>query len=776
MKIKKNRTINIVRCITVTTLVAALLLSFPFAVPVHATSLKEEVVYVLLSNDGSVDKIYVVNSFELGPDKQITDYGNYAYVQNLTNSDTLLLHDGVVTINTEADRLYYKGFLINAELPWLISINYWLDGNEISPEELGGKSGQLKIEITTDVNPSGSREFYEKYSLQISITLDANLCRNIQAESGTIASAGSNRQISFLALPGKEMHAELTSDVRHFEMPAITITGITMGVDMDFDDVDMSDIRELIDGHEELDDGVQELLDGVYDMRDGVSDLHDGTAELDDGASKFEEGVYELSEGTGELKEGVSDLKDGTGDMTDGAFELSDGMSDLFDGIQELDDGVGKLKDGVDEFYNGTGELLDGTEELYDGIVEITDGAWKLASGASELSMGADRATDGSGELVDGFEAYFEAILSMVNAQLEPAGIVVGRDNYEEVILEFLFGSAIIKAREEISAAVNDRREEILTGILAEMGLTIEEYEDPNFPGETRAAIEQQLALLMDQMVKEILDSRLDQIKEEAKVSKEGVELLGLLELLSGYDALLGGLKSYTAGIDSLNSGIWELSTGINDFHGGLKEYRDGMKEYREGITTFYEGAGGLAEGVSNLKTGTFTLLDGILALKDGVVEFRDGMVELRGGTIELLDGIVELHDGVVELHDGAIELRDGAVKLTDGTGQLLDGSNDLFDGVTELKDGTGEIRQNTAHLDTDIIEGINEWVDDLFGKDIPIRSFVSEKNVEINSVQFVMQTKGISLPEIDKTQSVLKPRLNFWQDLWQRFIQLFGF
>jgi len=772
LKIKRNRIMNIVRCVLVLTMAAALLLRFSFLDTVQATSLKEEVVYVRLSNNGSVDETYVVNSFELGSDKQITDYGNYAYVQNLTNSDTLLLHDGVVTINTQADRLYYEGFLINAELPWLISINYWLDGKKITPDELGGKSGQLKIEITTDVNPSGNREFFEKYSLQISITLDTGLCRNIQAESGTTVSAGSNKQVSFLALPGKNMHAELTSNVRNFEMPAITLTGITMGMDMDFDDVDMSDIRELKDGHAELDDGVHELMDGVFDMRGGVSDLHDGTTELDDGVSKFEEGVYELSGGTSELKEGVGDLKDGTGDMADGAYELSDGMSDLLDGIREFDDGVGELKDGVNEFYDGAGELLDGAEEFYDGIIEITDGAWQLASGVSELSMGFERAADGGKDLVRGYEAYFEAILTMVNVQLLPAGIVVDRDNYQEVILEFLFGSAISEAREVIRATVYESRAVILAGILAELELTLDEYDGPDFPGETREAIEQQLAMVMEQMVEEVLESQLEDIKEEAKASEAGAELLGLLELLSGYDALLSGLKSYTSGINRLNDGIGELSTGTSDFHGGLKEYRDGMKEYREGVETLYEGAGELAEGASDLKAGTLKLLDGVVELRDGVVEFRDGTVELHGGVIELLDGIVELHDGVVELHGGTIELRDGTIKLTDGTGQLLDGTNDLFDGVTELKDGTGEIRENTAHLDTDITDGINEWVEDMFGKDIPTRSFVSEKNGEINSVQFIMQTKGISLPEIDKTEPMLKPGLNFWQ----RFIQLFEF
>jgi hypothetical protein len=42
---------------------------------------KEEVVYGILTSSGDVENIYVVNIFS---DKNITDYGDYTAVENLT--------------------------------------------------------------------------------------------------------------------------------------------------------------------------------------------------------------------------------------------------------------------------------------------------------------------------------------------------------------------------------------------------------------------------------------------------------------------------------------------------------------------------------------------------------------------------------------------------------------------------------------------------------------------------------------------------------------------
>lgn len=40
--------------------------------------------------------------------------------------------------------------------------------------------------------------------LQISVTLDAELCEDITSRNGTVANAGSDKQITFVVLPGGE--------------------------------------------------------------------------------------------------------------------------------------------------------------------------------------------------------------------------------------------------------------------------------------------------------------------------------------------------------------------------------------------------------------------------------------------------------------------------------------------------------------------------------------------------------------------------------------------
>lgn len=746
-----------------------------------AATLKEEVVYVRLNNDGSVDRVYVVNSFELGEDNEIIDYGNYAYVKNLSDDSVIKLENGKVSVSARGDRLYYEGFLQEPQLPWDISITYFLDGQEISPGQLAGKSGCLTILIETAANPLGSREFFDSYALQVSLTLKGDLCKNIRTEGGTLAINGSNRQANYVVMPGKPATIELTADVADFEMPAITIAGLRLNMDFDFEDADMSQISQLSDGIAELDNGVQELLNGVFDLNTGVSDLHDGTGELADGVGEFKDGVFELAKGTGELKDGVSGLKEGTAEMADGAVELADGTSRLVDGVRSLADGIGQFADGIDELYGGVGMLNDGTLKLSSGMEEITGGAKELENGAYDLAAGVNTAAEGGRELQNGFTAYFDGIISLVNAQLAGSGIPwLTRENYREVLENTLYGGAMELARETIREQVYaGARQLVLEAVLAESELTMEEYnalpEDDVYRLGIDHAVYQQLNLMEEQLllqVESILNEQKAAIMEEAAASPEGVQLLGLLELLEGYEQLLTGLKRYVSGIHEISDGTWELASGIADFSAGLEQYRGGISEYSDGMVAFYENARQLVDGARELKSGTTELLNGVIELRDGMIEFKDGTLELRDGVIELFDGIVELHNGVVEMYDGSLELHDGVIQLSDGTGKLLQGTTELYDGVAELKEGTGELREKTATLDKDIISALKDKFREMLGIDKPVHSFVAERNGEISAVQFVMQSEGILLPEAEAASPAPAMQLTFWQ----RFLKLFSF
>jgi len=395
---KSHRYKNVIR-ITAFLVIFALLITVYTPVPSGAASLKEEVVYVRLNNDGSVDKVYVVNSFELGENNTIIDYGNYAYVLNLTDSSEIKLENGKVTMDAQGKQLYYEGFLMNPQLPWNISIKYFLDGKEISPDDAAGKTGSLTIEVETRANPLGNKDFFDSYALQLSFTLDSSICRNISAPGGTIATSGRNKQINYIVLPGRTANLKLSTYVENFEMPAVTIGGVRFNMDFSIENYDLSQLDELTDGIAQLDDGVQELLDGIFDMKTGTSDLYDGSKELRDGMGEFTKGTGELSDGIGELNDGVSELKDGTIEMSDGAIKLADGASDLVDGVRELDNGTGEFVDGVDQLFDGIKELLAGAAKLNGGINEIADGSAGLKSGAQSLASGAAAAASGGRQL-----------------------------------------------------------------------------------------------------------------------------------------------------------------------------------------------------------------------------------------------------------------------------------------------------------------------------------------------------------------------------------------
>ena len=133
------------------------------------------------------------------------------------------------------------------------------------------------------------------------------------------------------------------------------------------------------------------------------------------------------------------------------------------------------------------------------------------------------------------------------------------------------------------------------------------------------------------------------------------------------------------------------------------------------------------------------------------------GTVELNEGAVTLADGMVQLYDGTVALCDGAIELDDGILRLEDG--------------LIELQGGTMQFRDRTANLDSNMLTQLRAGIDQLFGNDEEIPSFVSSQNTNIQSVQFVIRTPAIELEEATKAEEMEPQKLTFWQKL----LRLFG-
>ena len=185
------------------------------ALPALAASAKEEVIYANLDASGTVTGVYAVNSFAVQAGDTVTDHGSYTAVRNMTTTDPLKHSGDTITATVAQDgKLYYEGTMDTATaLPWLVKLTYTLDGAEIAPEELGGKSGALTIRLQVSRNPDCTGDFFDQYALQVTMTLDTDRAQNIVADGATMANVGSNKQLSYILLPGSDSDVTVTADV-----------------------------------------------------------------------------------------------------------------------------------------------------------------------------------------------------------------------------------------------------------------------------------------------------------------------------------------------------------------------------------------------------------------------------------------------------------------------------------------------------------------------------------------------------------------------------------
>ncbi len=383
---------------------------------------KVETVYVTADANGAVDDVIVSEWLRnASASNELADSTELKDIVNVKGSETFTENsDGTLTWDAEGSDIYYQG-TTDKELPVDMKITYTLDGKEIAPADLAGKSGKVTIRFeyenkakqTVDVDGKNI-EVYTPFAMVSGMMLDSDKFANVEISNGKVISDGGKYIVMGVALPGlkesldisddkwdeledsEEIKGklsnsfEITADTTDFEL-GMTITMASSDILSDFGLTDITGSGKI-----------DELKDDMGELNDGSTKLVDGTKELKDGTTKLRDGSQQLYDGTGKLYDGTKELKDGTVKLADGTGRLVDGASQLSDGASKLSDGASQLSDGTNTLNDGTGKLYEGSKTLYDGVVSYTDGVSKVNSGAGELAKGVASAKDGSAQLVSG--------------------------------------------------------------------------------------------------------------------------------------------------------------------------------------------------------------------------------------------------------------------------------------------------------------------------------------------------------------------------------------
>jgi putative membrane protein len=392
--------------------------------------IKDETVYVNLKSNGEIDGIYVVNRIETPSAGVYTDIGEYAEVLNLTNNIGPSIENGKISWQLPADPkgFYYQGTLVehpagsadSASLPFMLQITYTLDGKEMIPDDMIGKSGKVGIKLNVKANDKAKAYFKDNYMLQIQIPISLDNNSGIQAPGSSTVIVGRTATLAYMVMPGSDAEYELQFDSSYFELDSMNITSTYL---------DISNLMNMDIDTEQLKADVKKMSEGTGQLVEGTKQLKSGLTELQSGIDQLAAGGRKIQGSLPELETGVKTYLGSVKDLSTAAAQLSANLEQLANQGKELSSGFAQLKAGIEALLGqfSTSPLLPaetkaqlallqeqlgnyeaGLNQYVNGTVQISEGMKSFSAGMSQLSY-ADK------EMLNGLSLMLGGITDLTN-------------------------------------------------------------------------------------------------------------------------------------------------------------------------------------------------------------------------------------------------------------------------------------------------------------------------------------------------------------------------
>ena len=528
---------------------------------------KEEVVYVKLLTDGSVDAGYIVNGFEVEQPASFMDYGDYQSVHNLSTLDPLTVVGDAVNINASQGAFYYQGDLKSTQLPWTIAIGYRLNGRPVTPQQTVGASGHLKIVLDISDNPSVDPGFAENYALQIEMTLDTQKCTDIAVSGATIATSGQDKVINFIRMPGGGASTQysVSMTVSDFEMDGIRIVGIPFNISVDMPDTD------------ELTRDLRLLQDGIGDVNGGARGLATGTDQLEDGYDQFHAGLVGMQTALSDINAGLKQMVGGNADLQGGLDQIEQALMAIQSSLDEYD------LSAVD-----MGELIAGSAAVLEGINQ-------LSAGLGELQQSFDTADqeiyEQSAHAYEGLQQANEGTILILSQQIEV--LMADPQGNADQIEQLTMAVALLGANNELIKGLK-------TGINGDG--------TPENPGLAYAAgVLSAQYQQMDQAIEE-LPAVFEEMADGMAQLKAGID-----QLVPNFSSLKSGLSEYLSGTLSIQLGFNDLCNAFGDVVAGSNDLKINITMLRQAMRELADGTGELYDETRDMDTQMKARIDEML-------------------------------------------------------------------------------------------------------------------------------------------------------------------
>ncbi len=529
---------------------------------------KDETVYFITNASGTPESTIVVDHLANKDGKDtIQDVSKLSDIENVKGDEEFTQSGDKLTWTANGNDIYYRG-TTEEKAPVTQKVTYLLDGKEIQPEELAGKSGKVTIRFnyTNNTSYKGTVDGKEEtvcvpFAAITAMVLDDSFS-NVEVTNGKVESTDGTNLVIGYALPGLK-----------------DSLGIKDG-DLS-DDVDIPDYFEVTADVEDF------SMDMVMTMVSNASDLiqmgDTDTSSVDDMVNQMVDATSQLQDGSSELASGMDTFKTGLEAYLSGADQINAGLNQLGNGVGSLTSGATQLNDGAQSLSNGAGQVDSGAQQLNAGLAELNSKAGDLNAGAKKVDAGVQQLV----ELVKD-NAVKTANASLATIDISKLNQIIG---YDKVTLENI---------DDVIAKVEENKT-TLEQVLAAAGTSYDELHG---------------GLLY---AKNEVETTLSKTNAQLKELTDGTAALA-----AGTDQLVAGTGKLAAGSQSLVAGTSQLSSGAQQLAAGTQSLVNQIPTLTSGVNQLVAGSNKLVANNQTLLAGATQLQDGSKQLADGIVQFNE--------------------------------------------------------------------------------------------------------------------------------------------------------
>ena len=602
-------------------------LTIPAAVPVAAsesTADKEETVYVKTDANGE-EKTVIVSDWlkNFSGEAKIKDATDLTDVENVKGNETYKRgKKDSITWNANGKDIYYQG-TSDKNLPVSMKVTYYLDGKEISPKKLVGKSGKVKIRyeyenhsaVTKTINGKQTT-VYTPFTMITAAILNTDNFSNVKATNGKVISDGNKHIVIGVAMPGlaDSLNLKNTSIGSNFDIPE------DFEITADVEDFQMTVTATVANSDTLSEFGLDDAGD-LSELTDSLKDLENATDKLCDGSGDLVKGIEKLVTASGKLKSGTKQIAISSKQLATGLDKLVNGSTTLKNGTSQLAKGTSALPSSTEKLDNGVRQIL---KELQNSTPSESDQA-KLQSNLQSAQTGITK------ELMN------------IKTQTESVGVSA---------------KTLGTLAESIGASATD---------VGDQAGAIGEFIKNNYSSLT----DEQKAQLTT--IAGSLKTDAENLGGQAKNLGTYAGSIGTslqetqtdLQIVSGcltqIQNLLTKTKTSTAQLESalkqIAEGTGQLKTSSKTLASSIKKLDEGAKTLNSGTKTAANGAKKLSKGAKTLDNGMGQMTTGIATLKNGAVTLNKGMLTFRKDGIEKL--VNTINDDAKEILDRADAVMD---------------------------------------------------------------------------------------------------------------------